>query len=345
MRGFNVGLALVFAAAVGAAGCSSGGPREGTSDGAEGRPLGASVGSGGYLLVVNKSSNSLSVVDPETEHEVISFPTGTAPHEVAASSDGRFAYVTDYGTGAEPGSTITVVDLEAGEVTGTIALSPHTRPHGVAVAPDGTLWVTAEGSAHVLQIDPAGGQVLKAVETGQDVTHMVAIAPGGLRVVTANIGSGTATIVDPESGSVSHQVETGAGAEGLAVHPDGMRAYVTNREAGTLVEVDLQMGAVTRSLSVGEFPIRVKVRPGGGEVLVSNANGNEVVAVDLDDWAIVRRLAVGVMPVGILITPDDKTAYVANTQDDRITVIDLENWEISGEIVTGDEPDGMAWVG
>ncbi|MBT8395822.1 MAG: hypothetical protein KJN92_02595, partial [Gemmatimonadetes bacterium] len=91
------------------------------------------VGSDGpYLLVVNKSSKTLSVVDPETGTEVKVIETGFAPHEVAVSHDGRFAYVTDYGTGGQPGNTVTVVDLEAMAVSGTISLAPHTRPHGVA---------------------------------------------------------------------------------------------------------------------------------------------------------------------------------------------------------------------
>ena len=325
-------------------GCSGGESSEAAESSPPESEAVAGEAAGPLLLVVNKSSNTLSVVDPSTGAELTTLSTGFAPHEVAVSGDGRFAYVTDYGTGGQAGNTVTVIDLEGMEASGTISLAPHTRPHGIAVAEDGTLWVTTEGSAHVLQLDPVTGEILQAVETDQRVTHMVAVAESAGRVVTANIGSGTATIVDPDAGSVVSHVETGEGAEGLAVHPDGDRAFVTNRSAGTLVELDLASGLVLRSLEVGAFPIRVKVRPDGEELLVSNANGNEVVAVDLESWAVTRRLSVGAMPVGILIKPDNRTAYVANTQDDKITVIDLETWTVSGEIVAGDEPDGMAWV-
>jgi len=344
MRGFNSLVPLLFAGSALLVGCAG----EESADyveTAEADRTDAVMTEGPYLLVVNKSSNTLSVVDPKTGDEVKALRTGFAPHEVAVSGDGQFAYVTDYGTSNQPGNTITVVDLGALELAGTLSLAPHTRPHGVAAAADGTVWVTTEGSAHVLQVDPRSGEILQAVETGQRTTHMVAVAEGAGWVVTANIGSGTVTVVDPSSQSVVAHVETGAGAEGLAVHPDGMRAYVTNRSAGTLVEVDLVKGTVTRSMDVGDFPIRVKVRPGGGELLVSNANGNEIVAVGLDGWEILRRLPVGVAPIGILITPDNRTAYVANTQDDKVTVIDLVNWEVAGEIITGNEPDGMAWTG
>jgi len=345
MRGSNPLFALLFVGWTLVAACTGGDAADGPADGAALTQGQTTDTDGPYLLVVNKSSNTLSVVDPVTREEVKTLETGFAPHEVAVSRDGRFAYVTDYGTEGEPGNTVTVVDLEAMGVVETLSIAPHTRPHGVAVAADGTIWVTAEGSSHVLQLDPSSGEILQAVETGQAVTHMVAVAEEAGRVITANIGSGTATIVDPASQSVVAHVETGAGAEGLTVHPDGMRAYVTNRSAGTLVEVDLTTGAITRSMDVGDFPIRVKVRPGGAELLVSNANGNEVVAVDPEGWEILRRLPVGAAPIGILITPDNRIAYVANTQDDKVTVIDLVNWEVAGEILTGDEPDGMAWTG
>lgn len=296
------------------------------------------------LAVVNKSASSLSLIDPASRQVVATVPTGFAPHEVAVAGDGRHAFVTDYGSGERPGNTVTIVDLGTASAVGTIDLGEHTRPHGIATAGDGTVWVTTEGSRHVLQLDPGARRVVRAVRTGEQVTHQVVVVDTADRVYTANIGSGTVTAVDAASGAVLAHLPTGAGAEGIAVSPDGARVYVTNREAGTLSEVDVATNRVVRSLAVGDFPIRVKVRPDGREALVSNARGNEVVAVDLGRWEVDRRLAVGAMPVGILIAPDNRTAYVANTQDDRISVIDLVHWTLAGEIVAGDEPDGMAWV-
>lgn len=297
-----------------------------------------------HLLVVNKSGNTLSIIDPATHRETAVVPTGFAPHEVAVSPDGRLAYVTDYGTGDRAGSTVTIVDVEAAEAMGRISLEPHTRPHGIAVSADGTIWVTTEGSSHVLHVDPKERRILHAIETGQRVTHMVSLVEEHGRAFTANIGGGNVTAVDTRSFTVMDHLTTGDGAEGIDVAPGGDRVYVTNRSAGTLSEIDPATNRVVRNLEVGEFPIRVKVRPDGREALVSNANGNELAAVDLTSWQVVRRLAVGAMPVGILITPDNTTAFVANTRDDKISVIDLVEWKLAGEIVAGDEPDGMAWV-
>ncbi len=296
------------------------------------------------LLVVNKSESSLSFVAPATGEEVGRVGTGHAPHEVAVSLDGRWAYVTDYGTGPGPGRTVTVVDILGRRVARTLELGRHTRPHGVDVAADGTLWVTTEGTAHVLRVDPETGSILTEAETGERVTHMVVVSSAANRVYTANIGSGTVTAVDGETGAVLAQIETGAGAEGLALSTDGRKVYASNREAGTLSEIDVATNRVTRTLEVGAFPIRVEVLPDGRRALVSNAEANELAVVDLHEWRVERRIPVGAVPVGIQVTPDGTRAYVANTQEDRVSVVDLMKWEVVGSIVAGREPDGMAWV-
>ncbi|MBE0593099.1 MAG: esterase-like activity of phytase family protein, partial [Gemmatimonadales bacterium] len=178
------------------------------------------------LVVVNKSANSLSLIDPSSRQEIARVPTGFAPHEVAVSADGRHAFVTDYGTADRPGNTVTIVDLGTMSALGSIDLGEHTRPHGIATAADGTVWVTTEGSRHVLQLDPDGRRVLRAVRTGQQVTHQVVVVEDAGRAYTANIGSGTVTVVDAATGTVVAHVSTGAGAEGIAVSPDGAKVYV-----------------------------------------------------------------------------------------------------------------------
>lgn len=309
-----------------------------------GSPSGTAAQEGPLLLVVNKSESTLSLVDPASREEVARIGTGFAPHEVAVSADGRWAYVTDYGTGPRAGNTVTIIDVAARRSAGTIDLGEHTRPHGIAATADGAVWVTTEGSGHLLRLDPVERRVTLEAATGQEVTHMVVVAEKHGHAYTANIGGGTVTAVDARTGEVLAQIETGAGAEGIDVSPDGDRVYATNRDAGTLVEIDVATNRVTRTLEVGAMPIRVEVMPDGRRALISNARGNEVAVVDLRGWAVERRIPVGAVPVGIQITPDGTRAYVANTAADHVSVLDLERWTVAGEITAGDEPDGMAWV-
>src|SRR5438128_7795113 len=90
----------------------------------------ASLSDQGALLVLNKSENTLAIIDPATLKVVARVPTGEAPHEVAASADGRLAFVSNYGTADRPGNTISVIDIAARKEIKRVDLGALLRPHG-----------------------------------------------------------------------------------------------------------------------------------------------------------------------------------------------------------------------
>jgi YVTN family beta-propeller protein len=49
------------------------------------------------LVVLNKNEASLTIIDPETMKVTGKVPTGDGPHEVVLSTDGKTAYVANYG--------------------------------------------------------------------------------------------------------------------------------------------------------------------------------------------------------------------------------------------------------
>ena len=49
------------------------------------------------LLVLEKSDNTLAIVDPANLQTVARVPAGPDPHEIVASPDGKLAYISNYG--------------------------------------------------------------------------------------------------------------------------------------------------------------------------------------------------------------------------------------------------------
>ena len=49
------------------------------------------------LLVLEKSDDTLAIVDPASLQVVARVPAGQDPHEVIASDDGKLAYISNYG--------------------------------------------------------------------------------------------------------------------------------------------------------------------------------------------------------------------------------------------------------
>lgn len=309
----------------------------------------------GTLIVLNKSDHDAALVNPDTLEVIAKLPTGQGPHEVAVSPDGRTAYVANYGafgvfrdTGerrSEPGNTITVLDLAGRKVRATFSLGEYQMPHGIWVSKDGQrLWVTVERNQAVLELDASSGEILKAWTTGQRTSHMLVPTPDERKLYIANIGSGSATVINRGDDSVK-TIATGAGAEGIDVSPDGKEVWVTNRGANTVSVIDTATDTIVASFeSGGAMPIRAKFTPDGKEVWVSNARSNAVTVFDAATRKLLATIEVGAVPVGIQMTPDGRRAFVANTNQNQVTVIDVPARKVLRNFSTGTEPDGMAWA-
>jgi DNA-binding beta-propeller fold protein YncE len=294
------------------------------------------------LVVLNKSDHTASLVEVGGFEVLRSVPTGVGPHEGAVSRDGRTLYVSNYG-GSAPGNTLSVIDLPAGVVKKVVDLGEHTRPHGVAVGPDGSIWVTAEGSKSVLRLSASDYSIRKVYATGQEVTHMIVLSPDGKRAFTANIGSGGVSAIDVESGTVT-SVPTGAGAEGIDVSPDGREVWVAHRDEDQVTVLDAATLMPKGRIPTCRFPIRVKITPDGGRALVSCNRSNELLVLDRVLRQELGRVALEPGPIGIQVAPGGEIAVVASTQADRISLVDVEEMDLLGSFEAGREPDGLAWA-
>src|SRR5215510_16057739 len=146
----------------------------------------------GTLIVSNMNDHTATVLDAGTGRVLATLPTGEGPHEVAASHDGRWALVSNYGVRGKPGNSITVIDVERAIVSSTIDLKDAGRPHGMAFLPGDTLVaVTSEANQKIHIVDLRRGEVIRSLPTNGRVSHMLAVSANGDRIVTANIGDGT----------------------------------------------------------------------------------------------------------------------------------------------------------
>lgn len=313
------------------------------------------------LLVVRKTGDALDLVDPGSGLRLASVALGHAPHEVSVSPDGRRAAVTNYGTRERPGSTLSIVDLEQPRESKRIDLAPHSRPHGVDWFAADRVAVTTEGSRHLLIVDPDAGRVVDAIETGQDVSHMVAVSADGKRAYVTNIGAGTTSVLDLPSRRKLGDIVTGAGSEALAVTPDGATLWVGARSAGEIAVVDTAALAVTVRLPLPGIPIRIAITPDGATALVTCAGASELVAFDVATRALRTRVKVDVplapgaaerpfarlapgsaLPVGLHVSRDGRSVFVAATMADRVVQYRIPEMAPVRIIAVAGEPDGLA---
>jgi YVTN family beta-propeller protein len=312
------------------------------------------------LLVLSKGDHTLAMVDPASLHVLARMPSGPDPHEVVASTDGRFAYISNYGFGAY--NTITVVDLVEQKTLPAVDLGALRGPHGLAFA-GGKVWFTAEAAKAIGSYDPATKKVDWVLGTGQNRTHMIFVSEDLKRMVTSNVSSATMTLIEksvgggrgggpgrgpsgpPQADWDETVVAVGRGAEGFDVSPDGKEIWAANAQDGTISILDYSGKKVVQTLAADVTGAnRLKFTPDGKRVFVSTLSGPNVSIFDAATRAVVKRVKVGRGAAGIQMQPDGSVAYVACTPDDYVAIIDLKSLEVIDDIDAGKQPDGLAWA-
>jgi YVTN family beta-propeller protein len=323
------------------------------------------------LLVLSKRGHTLAIVDPSSLKVLAKVPVGDDPHEVIASADGRTAYVSNYGGGSL--HTLARVDLVGQKAMPAIDLELLHGPHGLTSV-GGKIWFTAEGSKVIGRFDPATRKVDWVLGTGQDRTHMIWVSEDEKKIVTANVASGTMTLMEltarqrgpggpppggprpagapsgPPPGPRGPDweetvVKVGSGPEGFDVLGDAKTIWVANAQDGTVSVIDFAGRKVIDTLAVdARGANRLKFTLDGKTALISSLGGSDLVFVDVAARKVVKRLKIGTGAAGIVMQPDGSRAFVACSPDDYVVVIDLKTMDVVGKIDAGGEPDGMAWA-
>src|ERR1700692_2124570 len=242
------------------------------------------------LLALSKSDQTLSIVDPTTLAVIARVPAGPDPHEVIASDDGKFAYISNYGGGAY--NTITPVDLVAQKTLPVIDLGALRGPHGLAFAA-GKVWFTADAPNPTGSSHPATKQIDWILGTGQDRTHMIYVFPNLNPIITSNVNSANISVIEKTSSSgvappppgaprpaprtnwSATVIPVGRGSEGFDVSPDGKEIWVANAQDGTISVIDLAAKKVVQTLNANvRGANRLKFTPDGKLVFVSTLGGS-----------------------------------------------------------------------
>jgi virginiamycin B lyase len=202
------------------------------------RPHGLLVDARGQVWYTGNGNGTIGRLDPATgqvtEHKA---PSGGDPHTLVIDEAGviwftvqggnrigrldtRTGKITEFRTAGRPygialdkAGDVWFCQIRAGKLgrldpkTGTITelvLEPDSQPRRMAVAPDGSLWVTLYGKGTLLRVDPAARKVVKEYPLPAGPGGgPYAVTVDGAGVVWANeITTDTVVRLDPKTGQV-----------------------------------------------------------------------------------------------------------------------------------------------
>ena len=216
---------------------------------------------------------------------------------------------------------------------------PGMRPQALAIAPNGTFFITSGKTNELLVIDLAKAQIrqrvpLPATDVHDPVSSQLLnpekenqlsftgliFSPGGDRIYMSNVDGFISVFNVTANGEVSLATAWSLGAakaprrlaeipSGLAISADGSKLYVCGNLSNRLLELDAANGKTVRTFDVGVAPFDVALV--GTKAYVSNWGGRR--PKDGDETGPAGR--------GMTVRVDPRTGA---SNDGSVSVIDLE---------------------
>jgi YVTN family beta-propeller protein len=305
------------------------------------------------LLIVNQGDTSLSIVDPVSAKQIAVIAEGTPTmhgHEVAASPDGRIAYLPIYGNVGvgKPGldgREMLFVDLSSRKIVATLDFGHGVRPHQPVYDPArNLLYVTTELDHSITIIDPKTRKIIGSIPTGQPESHMLVLSHDGRRGYTANVGPGTVSVLDLVAKKTLAVIPISKETQRISISNDDRWVFTADQTKPQLAAIDTAANKVKTWVPLPGTGYGSAPTPDGRFLLVAVPPTNQVAVVDLASMKVIRNIDVPAAPQEVLIRPDGKVAYVSCNTSGKVAAIDLAQWKVQNLITAGNFADGLAWA-
>jgi DNA-binding beta-propeller fold protein YncE len=303
------------------------------------------------LLAANQGEASLSLFDPRTGNELARVSEGNITgHEVAASADGKTAYVPIYGNSSvgeagTDGQELVAIDIASHKIINRLDFGHAVRPHCVVRNPhDGMLYVTTELDHTVTIVDPRNLGIVGVIPTGQSESHMLALSHDGRFGYVSNVGPGTMSVLDLAGRKLVAIIPISEKTERISVSLDDRMVFAADQMRPRLAVIDTSTNNVKAWIALSTPGYGTAPTDDGRWLLVSLPAASQVAVVDLKTLQVVRTIDVPPRPIAIVVAPGSDTAYVSCGRSGKIAAINLSAWSVQRVFDAGKHVDGLAWA-
>ncbi|WP_217910851.1 YVTN family beta-propeller repeat protein [Paraburkholderia youngii] len=299
--------------------------------GADG-PRGLSLNADGTrLLVANKNTNDLAVIDTATGKVVKRVRIGKNPEYVRVRNG--YAYVT-YEPGEDGGPPGAKTE---GKPDAKGDNKPEANAGGKPGADDDD---ANKPPAEIAIIDMKSWQVIRSVTSGHE-TEGIEFSRDGQMMLVTNEGDDTVSIYHARTGAPIRTVKLAAGGRprGIRLSPDGKHYVVTLESLSKLVVIDAHTFEVVKTVDTKLGPYGVAFGPDGQRLFVAAARDKVVQVFDGHTFEHVADVPVGQRCWHFSFTPDGSKLMVACGRSDAVYVLDAKSYQPLKQI--GELP--LAW--
>jgi YVTN family beta-propeller protein len=276
------------------------------------------------MTVYNSAGELVRTISDGVNMAQFGFPghpgiTRGAPVEAAFTSDGRYAYVSNYsmygsGFGPEGKDTCTPASaLAAGDT-----------------------------DSYVYRVDTRTFVVDQVIEVGL-VPKYVAVTPNDRYVLVSNWCSFNLDVISVATHRVVATLAMGAYPRGIAIARGSMSAYVAIMGGDSVVKVNLKTLKIDGSIYVGDNPRSIVLSPDGRYLYASLNQPGDVVKLDLATNRVVAMVHTGSDCRSLAISSDGRSLFVVNYLSDTMTMLRASDLAVLQSVHTGVNPVGVTY--
>ncbi|MDD4911772.1 MAG: hypothetical protein PHP57_05705 [Sideroxydans sp.] len=324
----------------------------GKDSGVGGLPPSVLTKSANSIYVANSGSNSISVIDAETNALFKTIPVGKFPTALAVNNTTNRAYVANTGD-----NTLSVIDTLSDTVLTTLPTGAN--PVGVAVNPiTERVYVSNSLDNSVSVINSLTNQTITTLAVGS-APFGISIDSHTNKLYVANNNGGTVSVIDASTNTVSGTLPTTVTASNflwkpydVEVDPVSGKLFVTEGGSSHISVFDTSTGSLQIRTMVSANLRGMGINPNDNSVYVAQANASTGLLYKIGtqgNWAGVSGGRPGAIDVAV--NPKNNYAYIANITDNTINVVKLKGQANFGDVSTfiatiavGKEPRALAVV-
>jgi YVTN family beta-propeller protein len=221
--------------------------------------------SGGRLFAAAVTAGKVQVISTPDHRVVGEIPTGSRPHGIDFSADGKRVFI-----GELKGDALVIADAATLAVVKRIPFAAGVRPF--ALTQDGRLaYLQLSDFQGFLAVDLERGEVIKTVSLPENdaarayhgvypkdaAHHGISLTPDGEHLCIAGTAANYAAIVARSNLAVEALVPVGEQPAWSLASPDGRYCIVSSRGANTVSVISMATKTEERRIPVGKYPLRL----------------------------------------------------------------------------------------
>ena len=314
----------------------------------------ATIGALPRVYVPNRSSNSVSVIDPATLKEVDRFPVGRKPQHVVPSWDLSTLWVANNASGTSKGS-VTPIDPKTARPGHEI---PVDDPYNMYFMPDGSSAVVVDEAFQRLDLRDPQTMALKSTiptPTCPGINHADFSADNAYAIFTCEYGDGGLLKVDLKNQKVlGHLALSKMGMpQDIRLSPDGKVFYVADMMNDGVFLIDGDSFSEIGFIATGIGTHGFVVSRDGTKLYVSNRGSHKmeqgrakgpgsVTVIDFASRSVVAQWPIpgGGSPDMGNVSADGRQLWLSGRFDSEVYMIDTTSGAVT-KIRVGVEPHGL----